>query len=106
MMKYSKLTVSEPWDFKSSSGANALEGKVISQIDERNLIFETTESVELQGVKGALWVLSLRYQGDSFNKPDKTKTVGGGILLAEDFSNHTAKELQRMSKFVVIGSLS
>lgn len=106
MITYSQLTVSEPWDFKSSSGVNVLEGKVISQIDEKNLIFETTESVELQGVKGALWVLSLRYQGDSFDKPDKTKTVGGGILLTKDFSNHTAKELQKMSKFVVVGSLS
>lgn len=105
-MNYTKLTVSEPWDFKCDSGSNVLDGKVIRQIDDKNLVFEASETVEIQGAKGCIWLLALRYQGDSFDKSDERKTVGGAILLTDDYASGSADELKKMSKYVVIGSLS
>ena len=105
-MNYTKLTISEPWDFKSNSGSNVLDGKVLRQIDDKNLIFEASESIEIEEAKGRLWILALRYQGDSFDKPDERKTVGGAILLTDNYTSGSAEEIKKMSKYAVIGSLS
>ena len=105
MMNTQRLTVSEPWDFKSSHGDNFVRGKVVRLIDPENLIFESEEPISVAGKTGRVLILSTRYENESFEQEPYSNTVNGGILQDGDYQDGSAKSLKEKASFVLIGSL-
>lgn len=99
------LTVSEPWDFSGPRGDNRLSGKILRRIDAENILFESAEAVALKGVQSRYWVLSTRYERQSFEAEPYSGTVNGGILASLPAESDDAAKIKKSAVFAVIGSL-
>ena len=100
--KYS-ITISEPWDFKSSDGKNKING-IISIVNKKILIFKTHEILNFDGVSGNIIILSPRFKDVNFDNLELQKiSVNGGLLLDNNIENEN--ELKEKCKFVIIGTL-
>jgi hypothetical protein len=101
----SKLIVSEPWDFDGPSGGNELNGRVLKKFDSKTLLFESDDSVSMNGIAGRYWLLSARYIDQSFDREPYAGTVNGSLLSFIPASEDDLSELKRGSAFLIIGTL-
>jgi hypothetical protein len=104
-VKKYKLTISEPWDWQDATGSNTVTGEVLHHISQRRIIFKTTSVLEFGTFKGQNFLLTTRYAGDNFSKENYEFTVGGALLLIDDFENKSEDFLEQNSKYLFIGSL-
>ena len=101
----SKLTVSEPWDFEAPQGGNELLGQVLRQIDAKTLIFEAEDIMTLKGLSSRYWLLSTRYEKQSFESEAYQGTVNGALLPALPAEGDSLTSIRESSIFAIIGSL-
>jgi hypothetical protein len=80
MTLMSKLTISEPWDFEGPHGGNELSGRILKRIDSKTLLFRADEEVALSGLISRYWLLSTRYETQSFEAEPYQGTVNGALL--------------------------
>lgn len=100
-----KLSISEPWDFEAPQGGNVLEGRILKRLNSKMLIFEATKETCFKGLTSRYWLLSARYEKQTFESEPYQGTVNGAMLptLPADDDNLTA--IQKSSVFAIIGSL-
>ncbi len=102
MDKY-KIIVSEPWDFESPAGINLIIGVIVKVLSSTCLIFKSDHLLKFEEGEGELLVLKSRYEGQEL---DNLKgTVGGALVLTNDYENQSEEELEKNSKYVIIGAL-
>jgi hypothetical protein len=101
----SKLTVSEPWNFSKPGGGNELHGRIVRQIDCKTLLFKADDEVSVQGGAGKYWLLSARYEDQSFKEGAYEGTVNGSLLLDLPSDKEDPSAIKQNSVFAVIGSL-
>jgi len=101
------ISVGEPWDFTGPDGENIIKGKLLKVLSKDCIIFQSNYEIEIDGVKGDNFVLQSRYNDSNFNTINKegSWTVGVGILLTNTFNEMNCKELEKNSKYVIIGAL-
>jgi len=100
------LSVDEPWNFENSKGGIELEGEVIRVIDEKHVIFKSQEEVCIDGVRGRLFLLCTRYQGDTLVHDDGIEGVaGGGLIMTDDYMIADEKTIEKNAVYVIIGGI-
>lgn len=105
MTKY-KIIVSEPWDFKSPNGDNIITGTIAEVLSSTLVIFKSDYLLNFDGNTGHLLILKPRYEKQILSQENNYEgTVGGGLLLIEDYDGKDEKYLEANSKYVIIGSL-
>ena len=105
MMNVIKLRVSEPWDFETLQGGNMLEGRILKRLDSKMLIFEATEATSLKGLTSRYWLLSARYEKQTFEVEPYHGTVNGALLPTLPAEDDNLMTIQKGSVFAIIGSL-
>jgi hypothetical protein len=105
MAKY-KILVSEPWNYKGTAGDNLIVGKVIKVLSPIGVIFKSDHLQNFDGTTGTLLLLKARYEKQVLNiEHNYVGTVGGGLILIDDYKAKDEKYLEANSKYVLIGSL-
>lgn len=101
------ISVSDPWDFVGPDGKNILKGVLMKIISKDCVIFKSNSLIEIDKVKGDIFVLLSRHQGNHFNKiADKGFwTIGVGLLLTNSYEGMDKDQLEQNSKYVIIGTL-
>lgn len=102
-----KISVGEPWNYEGIDGANVIIGKIIKVLDKGALLFESKNELEFDGHHGKYLLLHARYVKQDLQRDfqdNKSSTINGA-LLADFQENESAEELEKKSKFVVIGGL-
>ena len=97
--------VSEPWDYSGADGTNKISGKIIRRIGNRCLVFQSLVPVNIGNLFGDLFVLYPRYEGDTFQDRLAEIPANVGLLLTNDYDVIDENQLERNSRFVIIGSL-
>jgi hypothetical protein len=100
-----KLSVSDPWDFEAPRGGNVLEGCILKRLDPKTLLFEAVEAVCLRGLTSRYWLLTARYEKQTFNAEPYLGTVNGALLPAVPVEGDSLDFIQKGSVFAIIGSL-
>jgi len=101
----SKLTVSEPWDFEAPQGGNELLGQVLMRLDAKTLIFEAKDNIIFKGLSSRYWLLSSRYEKQSFESEPYQGTVNGALLPALPTEGDSLTTIRESAIFAIIGSL-
>jgi hypothetical protein len=106
MTKY-KITVSEPFDFIGPIGGNLIVGEIIKVLSPLLIIFKSDHLLSFEGKLGRILILKPRYEKQVLNQENNYEgTVGGGLLLIEDYEGKDEKYLEANSKYVLIGQLA
>lgn len=100
-----KLVVSEPWNFNGPSGRSELKGRVLRKYDQKTLLFESNDSVSMNGITGRYWLLSVRYADQLFDEKPYTGVVNGSLLSVIPTKEDDLAKLRKSSSFMIIGSL-
>ncbi|EQA71114.1 hypothetical protein [Leptospira noguchii] len=100
------ISVDEPWDFVGPDGKNRINGHILKIVDNDCVLFKTNHILNFDNVEGDILVLLSRHTGYHFDSLETNKfwTFGGGLLLTKDYENMNRKELEKNSKYVIIGS--
>ncbi|OWU65927.1 MAG: hypothetical protein CBB60_002160 [Armatimonadetes bacterium Cent15-Ar3] len=101
----SKLIISEPWDFEDIQGSNELSGRILKRLDSKTLLFRTEEEVTLKGLSSRYWLLSARYEKQSFEEEPYQGTVNGALLPELPLEDESLSKLRQSSVFAIIGCL-
>jgi hypothetical protein len=105
-MKY-KISVGEPWNFEGPDGQNCIIGEVIDVLSPTVILFKSDRPQKFEELTGNIFLLSARYVGDSLVSDNGCEgTVGGGLLLTEDYDGRDEAYLSENSKYVLIGGIS
>ena len=100
-----KIIVSEPWEFRNSNNENSIYGKIEGRNGNNCLLFKSNTLLKFGKSDGQILVLFPRSYDEDFTEiKNKPITVNGG-LLAGDYHSFSAEELEKLSKFVIIGQL-
>lgn len=100
------IKVSDPWNFESPDGENTIKGDIVSQRSNQCIVFRSDYCIEIDEVKGCILILTPRHYGYDFSKSqDGIVILNAGILLVEYSEQLSENELNKNSKFVMIGSL-
>jgi hypothetical protein len=98
------ITVSEPWDYESPNGTNAIHGRLVKEVSSDCVIFKSDVELDFDGHKGKLLVLQSRYENKLIKHNGSYHgTVCAGLLLSEKL-NVPLSTLEKNSKYVFIGS--
>ncbi len=100
-----KLSVGEPWDFQGVDGKNTILGRVIKEINETTLIFEAYKEQSFEEGKGKFFLLKARYSKEKLVNDNEYGGIVNGFLILEDFSDKSIKEIEKISRYVIIGGL-
>lgn len=98
-----KITVSEPWDFEGPAGKNLIVGVIVKILSSSYLIFKSDHFIKFGGVEGQLFILKARYEGQNLECLEGT--VGGSLIVINDYENQDAKKIEESSKYLIIGTL-
>jgi hypothetical protein len=105
MTKY-KIIVSEPWDFNGPVGANLIIGEIVKVISPLFIVFKSDYLLNFEGKIGNILILKPRYEKQFLTEENNYEgTVGGGMLLIDNYEDKDEKYLEENSKYVLIGSL-
>ncbi|MCB0698376.1 MAG: hypothetical protein KDC11_00950 [Chitinophagaceae bacterium] len=104
------LSVSEPWDFEGPDGENVIYGRIVKEVTNNCLIFESNNPVSIDNVTGSVFVAFGRHDGYDFEysvKKDGIWSANIGLYTSDDelYLNMNSKELMEHSKYVIIGSV-
>lgn len=100
------ISVGEPWDFDGPDGENRIIGKIVSIVDNKCIIFESSHMLDFKGKSGRFLVLFPRCIDGNFNNIRSERIpVDGGLLLSEFKEGLNAEELENNSMYVLIGSV-
>ena len=98
-----QVLVSEPFDYKNEDGNNFIFGKVIKELSEYVIIFESEHTIEFNGIVSDKFILSNR----SVKQKIKNKTGYEGSINGSIIKNYTDKmtlqNILKNSSFVFIG---
>ncbi len=99
--------VSEPWDFIGPDGKNIIKGKILKIVDNDCVIFKSNHLLEMEGKTSYILILLSRHKDLHFDNIERRNfwTVGGGLLFTDSYDNMNAQELEKNSKYFIIGSL-
>jgi hypothetical protein len=100
-----KLTISEPWNFEAPNGGNELSGRILRRLDSQTLLFMTEDEMTFDGVTSRYWLLSARYEKQSFDNEPYQGTVNGALLPDLPSESDSLAKLRQLSIFAIIGSL-
>ncbi|WP_078125160.1 hypothetical protein [Leptospira alexanderi] len=100
------ISVDEPWDFVGPDGKNVIKGSILKIVDNDCVLFKTNCILNFDNLQGDILVLLSRHTGHHFDSLEINGfwTFGGGLLLTKDYENMNRKELEKNSKYVIIGS--
>ncbi|TGM52875.1 hypothetical protein [Leptospira adleri] len=100
------ISVDEPWDFVGPDGKNVIKGQIIEVIDSDCIVFKSNHILNFNKLEGNIFVLISRHQGYNFYNINTNGfwTFGGGLLLTNEYKNMSREELEKNSKYVIIGS--
>ena len=98
-----KITISEPWDFESPAGLNLIVGIIVRVLSSTYVIFKSDHVLKFGENEGQLFLLKTRYEGQ--NLEDLKGTVGGALVLINDYEKQDEKKLEENSEYVIIGAL-
>jgi len=105
MGKY-KIIVNEPWDFEGQFGNNVITGVIIKVLTPFMIIFKSDYMLNFNGIRGQLLILKPRYEKQLFSKETCYEgTVGGAILLSNEYEENEEKYFEANRKYILIGSL-
>lgn len=101
------ISVGEPWDFEGPDGKNRINGHILKIVDNDCVLFKANHTLNFGNIQGDILVLLSRHTGYHFDtlKTSGFWTFGGGLLLTKDYENMNRKELEKNSKYVIIGSI-
>lgn len=104
------ISVGEPWGFTGPDGKNIIIGELIKIVTEKCLIFKSDHEIDIDGIKGSIFILFPRYAGESFSstiKKNESLTCGIGIYIGptDEYLNMSSDQLKSNSKYVIIGGL-
>lgn len=99
------LVVSEPWNYSGVDGTNKISGTIVRRIGDRCLVFRSLAPVRIGADVGDLFVLHPRYEKESFIAGVSEVPSNVGLLLTEEYDTLDEKQLEKNSRFVIIGSL-
>ncbi len=104
---FHKIIVSEPWDFTNIYGTNIITGKIIDIINERMLIFKSSDLIALQGVENKYFALFPRLKEDNFSKEslESSIEVNVYILTSTYCDGMNINDIICNSVFVIIGDI-
>lgn len=102
-----KISVGEPWKYEGVDGQNLIVGKIIKILDKNALLFESKNELQFDENRGKYLLLHPRYEKQNLQKDfrEGVRTIINGGLLSDFRENESDEELERRSKFVVIGGL-
>lgn len=98
-----KITVSEPWDFEGPTGLNLIVGVIVKILSSTCLIFKSDHLIKFDNNEGQIFLLKSRYEKQSLE--ELKGTVGGSLILIDDYENQNEKKLEENSEYVIIGAL-
>ncbi|ASV12353.1 hypothetical protein [Leptospira santarosai] len=102
------ISVDEPWNFEGPDGKNIIKGEILKIIDRDCVLFKTNHILNIDNKEGNILVLISRHSGSGYHfdtlEINGFWTFGGGILLTQDYENMDRKELEKNSKYIIIGS--
>lgn len=95
-MKKYRFEIDEPWDFKSEQGTKWVDGEIVREIDNKNVIFKSDEILFEKNIKGKILILSTRYVEGKIKDRDKRDgvIVGAGIITTNNYLDKSAEELK------------
>src|SRR5690625_4430821 len=99
------LTISDPWDFRAPEGNSKLSGQILKRLDSKNLLFRAEDEETLKDLPSRYWLLTTRYEKQSFNEKPYQGTVNGALLPGPPSKYDDLHKLKRSSVFAVIGRL-
>ena len=98
-----KIVVSEPWDYEGRDKTNVIIGAIVDSLSLSCLIFKSDELLTFGDVSGQLLLLKPRYEGQSLK--DLRGSVGGALLMLDEYEKYDENDLEKNSKYVLIGFL-
>ncbi|WP_000660061.1 hypothetical protein [Leptospira interrogans] len=100
------ISVDEPWDFVGPDGKNRINGHILKIVDHDCVLFKANHTLSFDNIQGNILVLLSRHTGYHFDSLETSGfwTFGGGLLLTKDYESMNRKELEKNSKYVIIGS--
>ena len=101
------ISVSEPWDFVGPDGNNIIKGKIFKILNQDCIIFKSNSLIEIDKVKGDMFVLLSRHQNIHLNNiVDKGFwTISAGLLLTNSYIEMDKNQLEQNSEYVIVGTL-
>jgi hypothetical protein len=98
-----EIIVSEPWDFTNGSNDNIISGRIVKQIDENSIIFESDSYIEIKNQKGKFLFLSPRRNNENFDMNELS--VNCRIMHNNYEDSMSLQQIVNNSTFVIIGLL-
>ncbi len=93
------------WDFEGPKGGNELSGRIVNRLDSKTLVFEADDAVTFGGLTSRYWLLSARYEKQTFEAPPYQGTVNGALLPKLPTEDDSFTKLRESSIFAIIASL-
>jgi hypothetical protein len=98
-----KIIISEPWDFEGPAGLNLIVGIIVRVLSSTCVIFKSDHLLRIGENEGQVFLLKARYEGQ--NLEDLKGTVGGALILTNNYEEQDEKKLEENSEYVIIGAL-
>jgi hypothetical protein len=104
-MKNYRIIISEPFDFKNDDKTNIISGKIIRDISESEVLFESVNMLEFNGIVSNKFLLKTRHQNEKLNNNNDYKNIINGLIIKNYSDESSLNEIREHSSFVFIGYL-